>query len=116
VKIQYKRKLHVSNKKTILWLAAIIIVLLVMVYFDKQKVYKEEKPPIPVVSLGEQKTQVLLGSFTWNGREVKRELKDLEESLNYKRVNIETSYMLNFQKVKNLYIYHEGYTKVVGKS
>jgi hypothetical protein len=33
-----------------------------MLYFDKQKVYIEEKPPIPVVSLGEQKTQVLLGS------------------------------------------------------
>lgn len=92
---QYKRKL-VSHKKIILWLAGIIIVTLVMFYFDKQKVYKEEEPPMPVVSLGEQKAQVLLASFTWNGGEVRKELKDLVENLNYERVEFRDELHVEF--------------------
>ncbi|PWW32610.1 hypothetical protein DFO73_101875 [Cytobacillus oceanisediminis] len=36
-------------KKRILWGIGIFAVFLVMLYFDKQKVYMEEKPPIPTI-------------------------------------------------------------------
>ncbi len=83
MKKQTKRKLE--YRKTLLWLIGLTIVTVVMVYFDKQKVYKEEKPPVPVVSLGEQPTQVFLGSYTWNDGEVKKELAYLKD-VNFKRV------------------------------
>lgn len=82
---------------------------MVMFYFDKQKVYKEEKPPIPVVSLGEQETQVLLGSYTWNDGEVKREFKDQEESLNYKRVEYRDKLHINFPKEEEPIYLSRGY-------
>lgn len=90
---QTKRKRE--YKKTVLWLVGLTIVTVVMFYFDKQKVYKEEKPPIPVVSLGEQPTQVFLGSYTWNDGEVNKELADLKE-VNFKRVEYRDQLHIDF--------------------
>lgn len=99
---QEKRKL--KYKKVLLWLVGLSIVTVVMYYFDKQKVYKEEKPPVPVVSLGEQKTQVFLGSYTWNDGEVIKELADLKD-VNFKRVAYRDQLHIDFPEGKEpLYI------------
>ncbi|SHR51416.1 Uncharacterised protein [Mycobacteroides abscessus subsp. abscessus] len=90
--------------KALYWLIGFTIVTTVMYYFDKQKVYKEEKPPVPVVSLGEQKTQVFLGSYTWNDGEVKKELADLKD-VNFKRVAYRDQLHIDFPEGKEpLYI------------
>jgi len=102
LKKQTKRKLE--YRKTLFWLIGLTIVTVVMVYFDKQKVYKEEKPPVPVVSLGEQPTQVFLGSYTWNDGEVKKELADLKD-VNFKRVEYREQLHIDFPEGKEpLYI------------
>ena len=91
-------------KKALYWLIGFTMVTTVMYYFDKQKVYKEEKPPVPVISLGEQKTQVFLGSYTWNDGEVKKELADIKD-VNYKRVAYRDQLHIDFPEGKEpLYI------------
>ncbi len=91
-------------KKALYWLIGFTMVTTIMYYFDKQKVYKEEKPPVPVISLGEQKTQVFLGSYTWNDGEVKKELADLKD-VNYKRVAYRDQLHIDFPEGKEpLYI------------
>lgn len=99
---QTKRKR--DYKKTLLWLVGLTIVTVVMYYFDKQKVYKEEKPPVPIVSLGEQPTQVFLGSYTWNDGEVKKKLADLKE-VNFKKVEYRDQLHIDFPEGKDpLYV------------
>ncbi|CAM3766347.1 hypothetical protein GCM10009865_06910 [Aeromicrobium ponti] len=83
-------------KKRILWGIGIFGVFLVMLYFDKQKVYKEEKPPMPTVSVGEQEIQPVLGTYKWNGEKVEKELKDLTGSLNYKNLEFSDKLTIRF--------------------
>ncbi len=77
---------------------------MVMFYFDQKKVYKEEKPPFPVVSLGEQQTEVFLGSYSWNDGVVKKEFADLED-VNFKSVEYREQLHIEFPEGKEpLYI------------
>jgi hypothetical protein len=83
-------------KKRILWGIGIFAVFLVMLYFDKQKVYMEEKPPIPTVSVGEQKIQPVLGTYKWNGEKVEKELMDLTKTLDYRSVEYRDKLRIHF--------------------
>ncbi|WP_436372083.1 hypothetical protein [Cytobacillus sp. BC1816] len=86
------------NKK-IVWGIAIILVPLAMFYLDKQKLYKEEKPPMPTVLYGEQELYPILGSYTWNAGEIEKEIKDLTQLIEYQ--NAEFRENLNIQFPKN---------------
>jgi hypothetical protein len=104
---QNQRKL--GYKKTLFWLFGITIAIMVMFYFDQKKVYKEEKPPVPVVSLGEQQTEVFLGSYSWNDGMVKKEFADLED-VNFKSVEYREQLHIDFPEGKEpLYIARGAY-------
>ncbi|MCM3600973.1 hypothetical protein M3175_09540 [Robertmurraya korlensis] len=110
-----KTEIKLEYKKVLLWVVGLTMVTGVMIYFDKQKVYKEEKPPIPVVSLGEQQTEVFLGSYTWNDGEVKKELADLKE-VNFKRVEYRDQLHIDFPEGKEPLYLSKGAYDPTGKA
>jgi hypothetical protein len=72
--------------RPLLWGAGAVIVILMMVYFDKEKVYKEEKPPMPVITVGDTEVQAIMGSYRWNDGLVEKEMKDITKSLKNQHV------------------------------
>lgn len=81
------------------------MILLVLLYFDKQKVYKGEKPPIPSVTIGEQEMHAILGSYKWNDKKVEKELKDILMSVDYKKVDRQGEFKIQFPDAeKPIYI------------
>ncbi|MBT2691380.1 hypothetical protein J7I93_24975 [Bacillus sp. ISL-47] len=93
MEIEEKRE---QFKKKLRWGMGFLTVLLVMLLFDKQKVYKEEKPPMPIVSVGEQEIQPVLGTYKWHGEKVEKELTDLTGSLDYKNLEYRDKLTIDF--------------------
>lgn len=53
--------------KKIATVIAIILIGIILISLDWYKTYKEEKPPIPHISIGNESIPVLLGPYEWNG-------------------------------------------------
>ncbi|MBU8769727.1 hypothetical protein [Cytobacillus oceanisediminis] len=85
------------NKK-IMWGITIISILLAMFYIDKQKVYKEEKPPMPTVLFGEQELHPILSTYTWNAGEIEKEIKDLTKLIEYQHAEFRENLNIEFPK------------------
>lgn len=56
-----------------------LISILLMIGFDLFKSYKEEKPPIPLITIGETETDAIIGPFKWNSKLMNE--KDAKELL-----------------------------------
>ncbi|PLR74902.1 hypothetical protein CYJ37_04630 [Bacillus sp. UMB0728] len=79
-------KRNTKWQRPILWGSGALLIIMVMLYFDKEKVFKEEKPPMPVITVGSTEVQAILGSYRWNDGLVEREMKDITKSLKYQHV------------------------------
>jgi hypothetical protein len=79
-------KRNTKWQRPILWGFAAVMIIMAMLYFDKEKVYKEEKPPMPVITVGDAEVQAIMGSYRWNDGLVEKEMKDITKSLNYQQV------------------------------
>lgn len=88
------------NKK-IMWGITIISILLAMFYIDKQKVYKEEKPPMPTVLLGEQELHPILSTYTWNAGKIEKEIKDLTQLIEYQHAEFRENLNIEFPKISS---------------
>lgn len=53
-----------------IWGFGILIALSVMISLDLYKSHKEEKPPLPTITVGDTKVAVTLGPYTWNAEEM----------------------------------------------
>lgn len=49
------------------------LLMLILFMIDKYKLYKEEKPPIPAVSVDGKQVEAITGTYNWNGTRVKAE-------------------------------------------
>ncbi|MDZ5473512.1 hypothetical protein SM124_17495 [Bacillus sp. 31A1R] len=54
------------KKKYILLIVGIIVILSTMVVLDMQKIKREEKPPLPIVSVGDKNIPVIYNLYNWH--------------------------------------------------
>ncbi len=87
-----------KRQRLILWGSAAVMIIMAMLYFDREKVYKEEKPPMPVITVGDVEVQARLGSYRWNDGMMEKELKDISKSLKYQPVQGNEEFKIEFPK------------------
>lgn len=87
-----------KRQRLILWGSAAVMIIMAMLYFDREKVYKEEKPPIPVITVGDTEVQAVLGSYRWNDGMVEKEMKDISKTLKYQPVQGNEEFKIEFPK------------------
>ncbi len=55
------------TKKSLKWGIGAIVLLAILLSFDKWKLYKEEKPPLPEIVADGKEASALLFDYSWNG-------------------------------------------------
>jgi hypothetical protein len=55
------------NKKTLWWGTGILVVLFLIV-LDGYKIYKENEPPMPTVTIGDKKVNAYIKRYSWKGK------------------------------------------------
>jgi hypothetical protein len=95
-------------KRLLLWGAGAVIVILTMLYFDKEKVYKEEKPPMPVITVGDTEVQAIMGSYRWNDGLVEKEMKEISKSLKYQQVPVNEEMRIEFPEGEEPIYFNRG--------
>lgn len=94
-----------KGKKKLIWGIGIIAVILVMIFMDRQKVYKLEKPPVPTVTVGAQTIQAELGTYRWNGEKVEKSFKDIMQTMEAQTVDYRETLEIDFpENEKPVYI------------
>lgn len=68
------RCLKIKTNKLIKWGVGFLITLAILLVFDKWKLYKEEKPPTPQISVEGMEAPVVLYDYVWNGTEITNKL------------------------------------------
>lgn len=89
---------HPLKKKYIVWGAGIAILLAIMIILDIQKVKKEEKPPLPTITIGDQTFQPVFEDYSWwNGQKM-----SANEISNPNRTTVEPFHdlVVNFSEVE----------------
>ncbi|WP_142383533.1 hypothetical protein [Bacillus sp. T33-2] len=69
------------RKKWVLHGVVIVLIVVVIFALDRYKLYKEEKPPVPVVTAGGTAIKPVLGAYKWNGQPEKNVKSDPAELL-----------------------------------
>ncbi|MGD6856083.1 hypothetical protein ACQCVO_13490 [Bacillus infantis] len=71
------------TKKSLKWGIGAIVLLFLLLSFDKWKLYKEEKPPRPEIVADGKEASALLFDYSWNGTDTSKELDkaNLSDSL-----------------------------------
>lgn len=64
----------IKKNKLIKWGIEFLVTLTILLFFDKWKLYKEEKPPPPKISVGGSEAPFVLYDYVWNGTEITNEL------------------------------------------
>lgn len=59
------------KRKLIIYGAAAIVLLILLISMDHYKLYKEEKPPMPKITIGGEPIQTAMGSYSYHGTNVK---------------------------------------------
>lgn len=59
------------KRKILIYAGAATILLVLLTSMDRYKLYKEEKPPIPEITVEEEPIQTVLGSYNYHGTKVK---------------------------------------------
>ncbi|MEN8700341.1 hypothetical protein [Bacillus infantis] len=93
-------KRNLKWQRLILWGFGTVLIIMVMLYFDREKVYKEEKPPMPVITVGDTEVQAIMGSYRWNDGLVEKEIKDISKSLKYEPVQGNKEFKIEFPEVE----------------
>lgn len=86
----------------------LVMMMAVMIFFDQEKQYREETPPIPSVMVGEQKLPVIQGSYTWNNGSIEKDKQELLSSLEYGRVEYREKMSIEFPDGKEPLYYELG--------
>ncbi|RSD29591.1 hypothetical protein [Mesobacillus subterraneus] len=55
------------KKRLLLYGSAAILLLTVLIAMDRYKLYKEEKPPLPIVTIEGEEIPVVMGTYHWRG-------------------------------------------------
>jgi hypothetical protein len=58
------------KKKLLIYGTAAILIVLSLLVMDRVKLYKEEKPPLPVVTVEGKEIPSVLGGYNWHGNKV----------------------------------------------
>jgi hypothetical protein len=61
------------KRKLAIYTAAATLILVAIVLLDRYKVYKEEKPPFPAVTVEGDELPVILGGYDWHGNKIRYE-------------------------------------------
>ncbi|MCP1160877.1 MULTISPECIES: hypothetical protein [Bacillus] len=71
------------TKKSLKWGIGAIVLLAILLSFDKWKLYKEEKPPFPEIVSEGKEAQAVLFDYSWNGTDTSKALNkaNLSDSL-----------------------------------
>ncbi|UYZ22351.1 hypothetical protein [Mesobacillus jeotgali] len=64
-----KRKL---KRKLLYYGTSTILLLTVLIAMDRYKLYKEEKPPVPIVTVNGQEIPHILGQYDWHGTKTEK--------------------------------------------
>ncbi|MFE4525510.1 hypothetical protein ACFRCQ_25940 [Cytobacillus firmus] len=66
--------LKIKKYMLIKWGLGFLITLTILLIFDKWKLYKEEKPPTPEISVEGREAPLVLYDYVWNGTEITNKL------------------------------------------
>jgi hypothetical protein len=58
------------KRKLAIYAAAAILILVTITLLDRYKVYKEEKPPFPAVTVEGEEVPIILGGYDWHGKKI----------------------------------------------
>ncbi len=60
------------KRKLLIYGITAILLLTVLIAMDRYKLYKEEKPPIPQITVNGQEVPSILGQYSWHGTKTKK--------------------------------------------
>lgn len=108
-------KRNTKWQRLILWGSAAVLIIMAMLYFDREKVFKEEKPPMPVITVGDTEVQAIMGSYRWNDGLVEKEMKDISKSLKYQEVPVNEEMRIEFPEGEEPIYFNKGSQDYNGK-
>ncbi|WP_144480397.1 hypothetical protein [Cytobacillus oceanisediminis] len=60
------------KRKLLFYGTSTILLLTVLIAMDRYKLYKEEKPPVPIVTVNGQEIPQILGQYDWHGTKTEK--------------------------------------------
>ena len=60
------------KRKLLIYGTSAILLLTLLIAMDRYKLYKEEKPPVPTVTVNGQETPYILGQYNWHGTKTEK--------------------------------------------